>query len=352
MEGSVHYARVAEVLAELGPYVCVASTAAWDAARLAGPLPAPLRRLTPESLESLTLDRLVEAEAGRSAGPGGVEPEVVVGLGGGLALDVAKYLALQTGRGLVLVPAALSSLAPFTTEVARRVRRQVIWTGEIAGRVVVDLDLIAGAAPRLNRAGAAEIIATMPATWDWRLADARDKGLPFSAHVAEVGARARARLRDVAPDVAATSRAGLKELAELLAGLAAACTRAGHRRLVDGSEHTFVQAYEHRLGRPPSYGGLLGAGSVAMATLQAWYGVSAGGFVDPGEVIELLEGCGVESNPNQLGLDEGTFRGLLRHSVRFHVGEFLAWGVLDEADVNWSAAEEMWRMCWRVPTVR
>ena len=62
--------------------------------------------------------------------------------------------------------------------------------------------------------------------------------------------------------------------------------------------------------------------------------------------------CRVASNPHQLGLDEGTFRGLLRHSVRFHVGEFLAWGVLDEADVNWSAAEEMWRMCWRVPVQR
>ena len=89
-----------------------------------------------------------------------------------------------------------------------------------------------------------------------------------------------------------------------------------------------------------------------MATLQHWYGVSAGGPVDPGEVIDLLSRCQVEANPHQLGLDEGTFRGLLRHSVRFHVGEFLAWGVLDEADVNWSAAEEMWRMCWRVPVVR
>ena len=170
--------------------------------------------------------------------------------------------------------------------------------------------------------------------------------------MAEVGARARSLLGEAAADVAAASPAGLRQLAELLAAIGAACNRAGHRRLVDGSEHTFVQAYEHRLGHPVSYGGVLGVGSVAMSTLQHWYGVSAGGPIDPAEVIDLLTRCRVEANPNQLGLDEGTFRGLLRHSVRFHVGEFLAWGVLDEADVNWSAAEEMWRMCWRIPVVR
>jgi glycerol dehydrogenase-like iron-containing ADH family enzyme len=246
----------------------------------------------------------------------------------------------------------LSSLAAFTTEVARRVRRQVVWTGEVAGRTIVDLDLLATAPPALNRAGAAEVVATLPATWDWHLADARDKGLPFSAPVADVGARCRLLLSAAADAVAAADREGLELLAGLLASLGAAGARAGHRRLVDGSEHTFVQAYEHRLGRPPSYGGLLGVGSVAMATLQYWYGVSAGGPIEPAEAIDLLTRCRVAANPHQLGLDEGTFRGLLRHAVRFHVGEFLPWGVLDEADVNWSASEEMWRMCWRVPVIR
>jgi glycerol dehydrogenase-like iron-containing ADH family enzyme len=352
MEGSVEYVKAADVLAALGPYVCVASATAWTRSGLDTEAPPPVRLLHPESLEALTLDRMVDDDDARDEEGAGARPEVVVGMGGGLALDVAKYLALRTGRELVLVPGALSSLAAFTTDVARRVRRQVVWTGEVAGRVVVDVDLLARAPAALNRAGAAEIVATAPATWDWRLADARDKGLPFSPTVAEVGVASRAALGEAAEEVAAASPEGLRTLAGLLEGLGVACTRAGHRRLVDGSEHTFVQAYEHRLGRSDDYGARLGLGSVAMTTLQQWYGVSAGGPVDPAESIDLLSRCRVASNPHQLGLDEGTFRGLLRHSVRFHVGEFLAWGVLDEADVNWSAAEEMWRMCWRVPVQR
>jgi glycerol-1-phosphate dehydrogenase [NAD(P)+] len=343
MEGALDFADAAEILAGIGPYICVASPTGWAVSGLAGAAPPPAQVVRSDSLEELALDRLV-ASLG--------EAPTIVGIGGGLALDTAKYLAVHTGRALVLVPTVLSSLAPFTVDVARRVRRQQVWAGEIAGRVVIDLDRLAQAPVALNRAGAAEVVATMTATWDWRLADVRDKGLPFSPPVAELGQRSRALLGEAAGDIAAGSPAGLRALAELLAGLGAATTRAGHRRLVDGSEHTFVQAYEHRLGSPPSYGGFLGLGTVAMATLQQWYAVSAGGPVDPALAVDLLTRCRVGANPNQLGLDEGTFRGLLRHAVRFHVGEFLPWSVLNEADVNWSAAEEMWRMCWRVPTVR
>jgi hypothetical protein len=66
-------------------------------------------------------------------------------------------------------------------------------------------------------------------------------------------------------------------------------------------------------------------------------------------VVELLRSCRVLANPHQMGIDEGTFRGLLRHSVRFHVGEFLPWSVLNEADLNWSVSEHLWAQAWRVP---
>jgi glycerol dehydrogenase-like iron-containing ADH family enzyme len=346
VEGEVLWADAGEVVAGLGPWLAVASPSGWAASGLEASAPPPQRHLAPTSLEELDLDGLADQLEESH------EPATLVGVGGGLALDSAKYLAWRRDWPLVLVPTALGSLAPFTAEVARRVRRQQVWTGHAAARRVLDPRVLAAAPPALNRAGAAEVVATASATWDWRLADARDKGMPFSAAVADVGSRCRSDLAEAAPAIAAAGLEGLQVLARLLADLAEACARVGHRRLVDGSEHTFVQAYEHRLGRLPSYGGLLGLGSVAMATLQQWYGVSAGGPVDPHEIVDLLTRCAVAANPHQLELDEGTFRGLLRHAVRFHVGEFLPWGVLDEADVNWSAAEEMWRMCWRVPIVR
>ncbi len=344
MDPEILYADAADVLGSVGRYTAVVSDNAW--ARLADHVPRPTQLISALSLEELVLDQLV--------GLAHDQVDTVVGVGGGVALDTAKYLALRTGRPLVLVPSTLGSLAPFTNESARRVRRQVVFAGEIAGRVVVDLARIAEAPAERNRAGAAAIAATAPATWDWRLADSRGHGLPFATRIADTGTGLRAALAEAAEDIAAGSAAGLEALAGLLTQLGAALTSAGSRLLVDGATATFVQAYEHRLAglpRPGGDGGLLGLGAVAMAALQDWYGVSAGGEAKPDEVISLLTRCGVVANPHQLGLDEGTFRGLLRHAVRFHVGEFLPWTVLNEADVNGMAAEELWRQVWRVPRV-
>ena len=332
----------AEVVAGAGACTVVAGPTA--AAAIGLDRLAPRHTVIPGSLEELALDRLTTTERD-------VDSTTVVGIGGGVALDTAKYLALRTGKDLLLVPTTLGSLAPFTTEIARRVRRQVTWLGDVAGRTVVDVELLRRAPAARNRAGAAEVVATIPAVWDWRFADSRDRGLPVSAQVVDVAERCRGLLREGAEEVAACTPTGLRLLADLLAALGTACARSGHRRVVDGSGHTYVQSFEHRFGPHRTYGGLLGLGAVAMSTLQAWFGLAAGGPIDPAEAIDLLNRCAVEANPGQLGLDEGTFRGLLRHTVRFAVGEFLPYSVLNEADVNWSMSEEMWRHCWRVDRV-
>lgn len=305
---------------------------------------APADAVPVGSLEEIALDALVEAERQSDS-------TTVVGIGGGMAVDTAKYVGLRTGKEVVVVPTSLSCLAPFTTEVARRVRRQISWVGDVSPRVVLDWSLLASAPAARNRAGAAELVASMSAMWDWRLADARDSGLPVVTRLADLVEDLRRRLADAAEDVRAVSPDGLRALAGLLTEAGASITDAGHRRHLDGSEHTFAQAFEHRLGRLGSYGGMVGMGTVAMTALQAWFGLSAGGPVDPQAAVDLLRACGVGANPHQLGVDEGTFRGVLRHTVRFAVGEFLPYSVLNEADVNYSAAEEMWRWCWRVPSV-
>lgn len=307
------------------------------------------------SLEEQTLDALVERERH-------IETTTVVGIGGGLTLDTAKYVGLKCGKDVVLVPTSLSSLAPFTTEIACRVRRQIRWLGDVSPLVVLDWPLLAQAPPARNRAGASEVVATLSASWDWRLADARDRGLPAAPRVLAATEALRSRLSDSAEDIRAVSPDGLAALAGLLRELAALITDAGHRRMVDGSEHTFAQAFEHRLGRlgasgtgghssTSGYGEMVGMGTVAMSALQAWFGLSAGGPIDPETAVDLLTRCGVACNPHQLDVDEGTFRGVLRHTVRFAVGEFLPYSVLNEADVNFTAAEEMWRWCWRVPRI-
>lgn len=340
MEAVLEHIPAAEALADAGRFTAVVSRSAWE--HLAPLLPPPAQVLAADSLEEIALDRLVATID--------IEGDTIVGVGGGMALDAAKYLALRQAKPLILVPTALSTLAPFTTDAARRVRRQLVWAGDVSARVIVDFDVLARAPLALNRAGAAWVAATSTATWDWRFADAHDLGMPLSQAQVDLGTMCRQRLSDAADDVRVGSRTGLALLVELLSALGRATVRSGHRRLVEGSEQYFLQACEHRLGRPADVGALLGLCTVAMASLQQIFG--GGSPADVDGPVALLSRCGVAANPNQLGLDEGTFRGLLRHTVRFAVGEALPYSVLNEADVNTSTSEEMWRQVWRVPHVR
>ena len=103
-----------------------------------------------------------------------------------------------------------------------------------------------------------------------------------------------------------------------------------------------MQAYEHRLGAAPSHGGLLGLGSAVATGLQ-------GG--DTERVIDLLTRCGVRSHPVDLGFDEPTFNGVLRHAVRYAVGEELPHSILYTADLNTSMARNIWSMLWHLPRI-
>ena len=98
-------------------------------------------------------------------------PEVplVFGLGGGAALDAAKYYAQETGAQLILAPGALSNGGAFRSEVLTRDAGRPLWVaGARPQRLLYDLDLLEKAPPRLNRAGLGEFVALSVEIEAWR----------------------------------------------------------------------------------------------------------------------------------------------------------------------------------------
>jgi len=82
--------------------VVLTTSSPWAIAKgLANP---PARILTVEGMEIDALDDLVRAARGH---------EPVVGLGGGLAMDAAKYVAKASGAGLIQVPSTPANTARF-----------------------------------------------------------------------------------------------------------------------------------------------------------------------------------------------------------------------------------------------
>jgi hypothetical protein len=90
-----------------------------------------------ESLDARALDALLNT---REAFDGVAR---IIGLGGGTAIDTAKYLAWRTGLPLILVPSALTVDAPFTDSAAVRRDGRIHYTGSVAPEaVIVDAALI------------------------------------------------------------------------------------------------------------------------------------------------------------------------------------------------------------------
>ena len=143
------------------------------------------------------------------------ECATVIGLGGGAALDMAKYTAWNRGVPLVLVPSIVSVDACFTPQIAVREDRAVRYVGHVVPQsVIVDYDLIQSAPKSLNRAGSGDILSIHTALFDWkRAAEKIDER--YSDEVANESRRIFADLETAAPDVAAVSKDGIDTLVDL-----------------------------------------------------------------------------------------------------------------------------------------
>ena len=108
----------------------------------------------------------LDAQA-RSA-PEGV---TVVGVGGGTAMDVAKWISWRRDLPLVQLPTLASVDACFTRMSALRDGERVRYDGDaVPDEVLVDYEILAAAPPALLSAGIGDVLSCLTALADWRLA--------------------------------------------------------------------------------------------------------------------------------------------------------------------------------------
>ena len=92
-------------------------------------------------------------------------------MGGGQAVDVAKFVAWRRRLPLFQVPTAMSVNAPFGHRAGLRVDGVVRYLGwAIPEAVYVDFDVVRGAPALLNRSGVGDVLCYHTAHFDWRLA--------------------------------------------------------------------------------------------------------------------------------------------------------------------------------------
>ncbi len=258
--------------------------------------------------------------------------EHVVGIGGGVVMDTAKFLAWRTGTQLVLAPSIISVDASVTNTIAIRRNGTVEYDGFIvAGPIIADLELMATAPPRLNRAGVGDLLSIQTGRFDWALGAQAGK-IDFDVEVDEAAAAVLERLYAQADPVAAVTFGALEHIMRAYVEVNALLLTVGHSGPEEGSEHYFGYAAEAHTGRSFVHGELVGLGTVLMSGLQDNEQARAAAFLDR---------CGVEWRPHQIGLDHATLEQVILELPRFVRAAGLPHSIIDEARIDADSVAEL-----------
>ena len=254
--------------------------------------------------------------------------DLVVGLGGGRALDASKYVALTKDLPLILVPTVVSTGAIIHSTVAKWSGRMLIgpgdrWPWVDPEHVLVDYDLVLAAAPYLNTAGLGDVLCGYAGIAEWRCNARRGVGPPTDDAAISTVLAFHDELAHGFP--ATLDAAGDLTPASVRFIMDALLGREIHRlppAAAPGGDHDFVFALELANDKGWIHGEVVALGAIIIA----WQCAAPGsphhtpiGLGEPGvvsgehpeELIARLDACRVRRRPTDMGISrEELWRGL------------------------------------------
>jgi glycerol dehydrogenase-like iron-containing ADH family enzyme len=241
------------------------------------------------TLELDELERAVEALPACAA---------IVGLGGGQALDVAKFFAWRRRLPLFQVPTATTVNAPYGHRSGLRDHGRVRYMGwAIPEAVYIDFDVIGSAPPLLNRSGVGDVLCYHTARRDWELADRlgrTEPKWPFDAGLVADAATVMGSVVDALDEIHDGTEAGIR--AVVLAHRWGGTTfhdSGWNPRHIEGVEHFVFYNLERITGRHFIHGQPVGLGIVAGSLLQD---------NEPEHMAAAMARVGVDIRPEAMGV--------------------------------------------------
>lgn len=270
---------------KLGSYVVVTQPEPWE---LIGPIlgNAPRDVVMAEDLSPTALDSLAHSVS--------ADTSAILGIGGGTAMDVAKWTGWRRGIPLHLAPTLPSVNACFTRMTALRDGGKVRYEGDAVPEMVhVDLSVLQAAPREFLSAGIGDVLSCHTALADWRLAVAAGYDPPWQDEAAGASLHYIDGLAQAAAGVRAGSDEGIIALMELHREIGWRCNELGHARFEEGSEHFFAYCFEHVTGRTILHGELVSVGVLIMSSLSG---------KDPERARRIVADAGTRHHPDTLGI--------------------------------------------------
>jgi glycerol-1-phosphate dehydrogenase [NAD(P)+] len=262
----------------------------------------------------------------------------VVGVGGGVSVDSAKYFAWKRKCAAIFVPTILSVNAYATPAAATRKDGVVSYLGNVEPeKIVIDYKAIQSAPKRLNTAGAGDIYSCKTALFDWKLSH-EQTGEAWHAKGAADARRILRTLISRSEDIKNVTEEGIKTLVKLHVATNTVQQLAGTPRPEEGSEHVYFYALEELTGKSFLHGEVVGTGIYVIRHFQEG---------DEEETGKAMDGMGLLFRPSDYGISKEEFTKTLLHMKKYaSYKEYkakLPFTVLDTVKITKDDADSLWK---------
>jgi len=258
-----------------------------------------------------------------------LKPQVVLGIGGGTKIDVAKLSSARQGIPFISMPTTTSHdgiASPLASVKGLSKPYSVMAQAPMA--IVADTSIIIQSDYRFIVSGCGDVVAKFTSVRDWELAHKAKNEYygEYAASLALMSAKLVMRNADV---IKPGMEEGLRVILEALVSCGVAMCIAGSSRPCSGSEHLFSHALDLIAPNKAMHGEQCGVGTIMMAYLYKtdWKSIKA-----------TLQKTGAPTTAEELGLEpESVVEALVRAgTIRPE-----RYTILEEKRLNYDSAEKL-----------
>jgi glycerol-1-phosphate dehydrogenase [NAD(P)+] len=193
---------------------------------------------------------------------------VVVAVGGGRDIDVAKLSSANKSVPFLSVPTAASHDGIASPVVSMKgYSKPYSFMAHAPIAIMADVGVIASAPFRLLASGCGDVVGKYTSVRDWRLAH-RIKKEYYGDYAADLALMSARLVMRNARIVRSLSETGIRTVVEALVSCGVAMSIAGSSRPCSGAEHLFSHALDVTAPHPALHGEQVGVGTIMCAHLH------------------------------------------------------------------------------------